>query len=99
MAFRPSRTEVVVAASLALVFALGVLLWMYYPVAPRTGPGWVLLFVIGIPSWFFLQWLGDRVLGARFFAGMSSAARIALGVPVLILLMIIAALVIYFGGR
>lgn len=84
---------------LALAFALGVLLWIYYPVIPRTILGWFLLFVIGIPSWFFLEWLGDRVLSARFFSRMSSAARIALGVPVLILLMIIASLVIYLGGR
>lgn len=89
----------VVAALLALVFVLGVLLWMYYPVIPKSVLGWVSLFVIGIPSWFFLEWLGDRVLGARFFTRMSSAARIALGVPVLILLMVIAAFVIYLGGR
>src|SRR6185295_192403 len=99
MAFRSSRAEVVVAALLALVFVLGVLLWMYYPVIPKTVLGWVSLFVIGIPSWFFLEWLGDRVLGSRFFTRLSSAARIALGIPVLILLIVVAAFVIYLGGR
>ncbi len=91
--------DVVVASLLALVLAVGALLWIYYPVVPKTVLGWVLLFAIGIPSWLFLEWLADRVLGARVFSRMGRASRIALGVPVMIILMIVAALVISLGRR
>jgi len=99
MAFRSSRTETVVVVILALVFVVGVLLWLSYPVVPRSFLGWVLLFVIGIPTWFVLEWLGERVLGARIFARVGSAARIALGVPLLILFVIVGAFLIRLGQR
>jgi hypothetical protein len=97
MTFRPSRADAIVAVLLALALAAAMLLWLYYPVIPRSILGWVLLFVIGIPTWFFLEWLGARVLATRVFSRMGRAARIALAVPVLILLMIIAAYVIHLG--
>jgi hypothetical protein len=90
---------VVVAALLLLALAVGLLLWLYYPVVPRSVLGWVLLFVIGIPSWLFLEWLGDRVFSARVFSRIGRAARIALAVPVMILLLIVAAYIIYLGQR
>jgi|SRR5215831_4477358 len=99
MAFRSSRADVVVAVLLALALTVGLLLWLYYPVVPRSVLGWVLLFVIGIPTWLFLEWLGGRVLSARAFSRMARAARIALAVPVLILLLVVAAYIIHFGQR
>jgi hypothetical protein len=75
------------------------LLWLYYPAIPRGILGWVLLFVIGIPTWFLLEWLGGRILGAQIFARMGRAARIALAVPVLILFLIAAAYIIHLGQR
>ena len=97
MTFRSSRADTVVAVLLALAFAAGMLLWLYYPVSPRSALGWVLLFVISIPTWFFLEWLGGRVLGARVLSRMGRAARIALAVPVLILFLIVAACLIRLG--
>ena len=99
MAFRSSRAEVVVTVLLAVALAAGLLLWLYYPVVPRSVLAWVLLFVIGIPSWLFLEWLGDRVLSARVFSRIGRAARIALAVPVMVLLLIVAAYIIHLGQR
>ena len=66
---------------------------------PRSILGWVMLFVIGIPTWLLLEWLGGRILGARFFSRIGRAARIALAVPVLILFIIFAAYIIHLGQR
>lgn len=75
------------------------LLWLYYPTIPRSVLGWVLLFVIGIPTWLLLEWLGERIVGAHFFSRIGRAARIALAVPILILFVIIAAYIIHLGQR
>ena len=99
MAFRSSRADAVVAVLLAVALAVGVLLWLYYPVVPRSVLGWVLLFVVGLPTWFLLEWLGGRVISARVFSRMGRAARIALAVPVLILLLIFAAYILRIGQR
>jgi hypothetical protein len=99
MASRSTRTESVVAALLAVALVVGVLLWMYYPMIPRSVLGWVLLLVIGIPTWFLLEWIGERTLRSRFFSRLGSAARIALAVPVLILLLIFASCIIVLGGK
>jgi hypothetical protein len=99
MAFRPPRTDAVVATLLAAALVVAVLLSLYYPIIPRSVLGWILLFVIGIPTWFLLEWLGGRIIGARFFSRMGRAARIALAGPVLILFLIVAAYAIYFGQR
>ena len=78
---------------------VGVLLWLYYPTIPRSVLGWVLLFVIGIPTWLLLEWLGEHFLEARFFSRLGSGARIALAVPILILFLILGAYIIRFGQR
>ena len=98
-AFRSPRADTVVAVLLTLALVVGMLLWLYYPVTPRSATGWVMLIVIGIPTWFFLEWLGGRVVGARVFSGMGRTARIGLAVPVLILLLIVAAYVVHLGQR
>jgi hypothetical protein len=91
------RADLVLATILLLPLLLAGLLWMYYPVVPKTVVGWLLLVIIGIPTWLLLEWMGDRVLGARFFSRLGRAARIALAVPVVILLLIVAAYIIRLG--
>jgi hypothetical protein len=99
MTFRSPRTDAALATLLAAALVTAMLLWLYYPTIPRSVLGWVLLFVIGIPSWFFLEWLGGLVLGARFFSRMGRVPRIALAVPILIVLLVIAVYVIHLGQR
>lgn len=99
MAFRSPRADAVFATLLAVVLVAAILLWLYYPTIPRSVLGWVLLFVIGIPTWFLLEWLGGRILGAHFFSRMGRGARIALAVPILILFLIFAAYIIHLGQR
>jgi hypothetical protein len=99
MAFRSPRADAVFAILLAAVIFVVILLWMYYPTLPSSIFGWVLLFVIGIPTWFLLEWLGQRSLEARFLSHMKRATRIALAVPVLILFIILAAYIIHLGQR
>jgi hypothetical protein len=83
----------------AAIFVGCVLLYLYYPLRPRSALGWVALFVIGIPSWALIEWMGSAVLGAHLFKRLSSFGRIALGVPVLIALSLVAGAVIWLGGR
>jgi hypothetical protein len=99
MAFRSPRADAVFATLLAAALLVAMLLWLYHPTIPRSVLGWVLLFVIGIPTWLLLEWLGERIVGAQFFSRMGRAARIALAVPVLILFLIIAAYIIHLGQR
>jgi hypothetical protein len=99
MAFRPARTDAVVAALLAVPLVAGMLLWLYFPTWPRGALGWALLLVVGVPTWFLLEWLGERLLKARVFTRLGSAARIALAVPVLVLFLIVAAYVVRLGQR
>jgi hypothetical protein len=99
MAFRPSRADAVVTVLLALALVVGMLLLLYFPVVPRSVVGWVLLFVIGIPTWLFLEWLGERVLSASVFSSVGRAARIALAVPVLVLFLVVAAYIVHLGQR
>ncbi len=99
MAFRSPRAEAVLAALLAAALVITMLLWLYYPIIPRSALGWVLLLVIGIPAWFLLEWLGERILGAQLFSRIGRAARIALAVPILILFLILAAYIIHMSQR
>jgi hypothetical protein len=97
MASRSSRSEAILAVLLALALAVGMLLWLYHPVVPRSLLGWVILIAIGIPTWFLLESLGARVLSARVFSNLGRPARIALAIPVLVVLLILAAYVIRLG--
>lgn len=79
--------------SFAAIFLLGMLAFQYW-VFPATVSGWFILVVLGLPAWFFLEWLGEKVLGGRFFSKLSSPARIALAVPVFAALCSLAALLV-----
>jgi hypothetical protein len=99
MEFRSPRADAVIATLLAAALVVAMLLWLYYPAIPRGIFGWALLFVIGVPTWFLLEWLGGRIIGAQFFSQMGRAARIALAVPVLILFLVVAAYIVHLGQR
>jgi hypothetical protein len=97
MAFENTRTGALGPILLAVLLVAGVLLSLYFPTVPDTVLGWVALFVIGLPTWFFLEWLGTVVLGAKVIARLSSPARIAIGVPLVIALAIVGVFLIRFG--
>lgn len=82
-----------------LAFAVGILLWMYYPVVPQDVRGWILLAFIGIPSWFLLEWSGERLAAARFLSRFGRPARIALAVPLMILFVVVAAYIVRLGQK
>jgi hypothetical protein len=77
---------------LAIVWIFGLivclLIFIYYPAVPTSILGWATLIFVGIPFWLFLEWLGGAVFEMRFFSRLSSAARIGLAIPVMIILMI-----------
>jgi ABC-type dipeptide/oligopeptide/nickel transport system permease subunit len=62
-------------------------LFVYYPAFPKSVLGWLSLIFIGMPSLLFFEWLGEKTLGSEFFNRLSVGMRIALGVPVFIILM------------
>ncbi len=99
MAFRSPRADAVFATLLAAALVVATLLCMYYPTIPRSVLGWVLLFVIGIPTWLLLEWLGERILEAQFFSRIGRTARIALAVPILIVLMSVVTYIVDLGQR
>jgi hypothetical protein len=84
--------------ALLVFFMVGcVLLYLYAAVVPQSMLGWVALFGLGIPTWLFLEWLGEVVLESRVFSRLGSFARIALAVPVLIVLAAVAGVLIVLG--
>ena len=66
------------------------LLYAYFPAVPHSLLGWLALVGLGVPVWIFLEWLGEAVVGSRFFARRSSGVRILLGVPTALAIMAIA---------
>ncbi len=53
---------------------------------PRTVPGWIALFFLGIPAWLLIERMGKLILHSKFFGNLNSTARILLGVPTMIIL-------------
>lgn len=74
----------------AVGLLLCALLYAYFPAVPQSLLGWLALVGLGAPVWIFLQWLGEAVIGSRFFARRSSGFRILLGVPTALAMMGIA---------
>jgi hypothetical protein len=70
------------------------LLFIYFPAVPKSALGWLALVFLGLPVWFLLEWLGEVVLGSRFFARKSSAVRVVLAVPVVAALMVLAVVLV-----
>jgi hypothetical protein len=96
MALKSAKLGTLAAIFTFLAFVTLFLLAMYSTV-PRNILGWVALFVIGIPTWLFLEGLGEVVFSAKFFARIPGCARVAIAVPVGIVLMVIAFVVLRFG--
>lgn len=86
MSFRTSITFFCVAA-LLVCYAL----FIYFPAFPRSIIGWLSLFFVGVPVLFLVEWLGEKTLGSAFFTRLSSPARIALGVPAVVILVLVTA--------
>jgi hypothetical protein len=72
------------------------LLFVYFPAVPKSLLGWVASFLVGLPSWFALEWVGTTVLGAQFFARLSRPMRILLAVPALAAFMVLAVVIAQF---
>ena len=98
MAALPRRLRSVAVGVLAIAFFGGALLYLYYPAEPHSALGWLALFAVGLPTWAFLEWLGNVVLNNRWFNRLSSAARIALGVPAVLVLTCVGGALIILGG-
>jgi len=82
---------------LAIVLFLAVLLaWTFFPDIPSSVLGWTVLFVVGIPAYIFVEWLGEVVLDSQFFKSRSRFTRILIGVPVVLVLISITFIVIMF---
>lgn len=64
-------------------------LFMYYPAFPKSIVGWLGLLFVGVPLLFMFEWLGEKTLGSAFFTRLPSVARIALGVPIFVLVMLV----------
>ena len=75
------------------------LLFAYFPPVPRSLLGWVALCLVGLPSWFALEWVGTTVLGSQFFARLSRPMRILLAVPAVAAIMVLAVIVVRFVQR
>lgn len=79
-----------------VIFFAAFLAWTFYPEIPSSVFGWAALFVVGIPAYMLIEWLGEIVLSSQFFNNRSSFTRILLGVPVALALLAIALFVISF---
>ncbi|WP_133178436.1 hypothetical protein [Shewanella decolorationis] len=77
-----------------VAFCAVFLAWTFYPEIPSSVLGWGALIIIGIPAYLFLEWLGETVLGSQVFKNRSSFTRILLGVPVALILIVVALFVI-----
>ncbi|MCL1142550.1 hypothetical protein [Shewanella gaetbuli] len=79
-----------------IVFFSAFLVWTFYPELPSSVLGWGALIIIGIPSYLFLEWLSEVVLSSQFFKSRSSFSRIILGVPIVLILLVVALLIVGF---
>jgi hypothetical protein len=79
-----------------VAFCAAFLAWTFYPEIPSSVLGWGALIIIGIPAYIFLEWLGETILGSQFFKNRSSFTRVLLGVPVALILIVIALFVVGF---
>ena len=78
---------------IAAVFVCALLV-AYFPAVPKSFLGWAALVFVGLPVWFFLEWLGGVVLQSQFFSRLPSIWRVLIAIPVLILLMVVAVFLI-----
>jgi len=77
--------SIVSAISIA-IFILAYLVIHFYPSIPRSIAGWTVLIFLGLPALIFIETMGEKILGAKFFRDRSGVVRIMLGVPTVIVL-------------
>lgn len=99
MALTTSKLRALGLALGAIAFITCALLYLYYPAIPHSAFGWAALFVVGIPTWIALELFGEYALGRPFFAKLSSGARIAVAVPIVIALMVIGGVLVHYGQK
>src|SRR5215475_14611521 len=100
MAALSRRTRSRLAAVVAFLLFLGVMeLYLWRPLGPHTLRGWVALVTVGLPTWLLLEWIGDVTLNNRWFDRHGRVGRIALGVPVLLILLSLAGALTWLGSR
>jgi hypothetical protein len=75
------------------------LLFISYPIVPKSILGWVALLFVSFPVWFALEWLGTTVLGLQFFARLSRPLRVLLAVPAFAAIMVLAVVIGQFVKR
>jgi hypothetical protein len=83
------------AWAIAVTVLLGLLALNFWTF-PTSVAGWFALVALGVPVWLLLEWLGEKVLNARFFGKLPSAARVLLGVPVVLALMALATVLVAY---
>jgi len=81
------------------VFLVCLLLYTYYPVIPQSLLGWIALIGLGLPTYLFVEWLGDVILGANTFKRRSSVGRVLLAIPVVAILLTVAAVLVLLVQR
>ncbi len=85
--------KVALAVALAYLVVVAPLAW-FYPVAGASFAEAYLRWAAGIPAtvalWFGIEWLGTSALGLRFWSRLSSSARIALLVVVIVAIVVTA---------
>ena len=87
------RNALVIIGGVAFLVCWPVL---YFPLMPHSVTGWALFVGLGLPVCMMLEWLGEAVLGSRFFARRSSTFRIVVGVPVCIALVAVGMICAWF---
>jgi hypothetical protein len=75
---------------LLVVALLAGLLALQFFIVPRSALGWFLLFVLGIPIWFVLEWAGERTFGMKPFPSLSRPLRVLVAVPFAIVVFLAA---------
>lgn len=95
----PAESKIYLPLALVAAAIAGILLAVSFGVVPGSIAGWLMLFIIGIPAWMFLERLGDAALRLPMMQRLSSPARILIGVPLVITLMGVALLIAHFIQR
>jgi hypothetical protein len=98
MATHRRRLRSLLAAVVAFAVFTVIVLWLYYPVRPHSAKGWLILYALGIPTWVVMDWLGDSILNSKWLNRLPRAARIALGVPAVLILISIGSVLIFVGA-
>jgi hypothetical protein len=90
----PSKLRNLLLIAGVIGFIVCYLLYIYYPAVPRSFLGGLVLIFIGIPVWFFLEWIGERMFEMQFFNKLSSTMRVIVAIPFFIAFVAVAAFIV-----